>query len=50
VPRSEELFLLFDQVLLLKPGGHVIYFGPMKEIIKYVQTQVVHLLDLMSNL
>ena len=28
---SEALFLLFDWVLLLKPGGRVIYFGPLGE-------------------
>lgn len=28
---SEDLFLLFDWVLLLKPGGRVIYFGPLGE-------------------
>lgn len=34
---SYPMFELFDNVLLLAPGGHAVYYGPTSEVIEYFE-------------
>lgn len=50
---SSAVFELFDDLLLLKPGGNVVFFGELgqnsQKLVKFMEAQGAHAIDLGEN-